>query len=140
MSDCYLDDDGYLSGDFMAVEGVPEEAECAPQSLWIGVLPVFCGNEPSAEPMIQICYQEAHLRGSLAGPVWITPAVWRELNAAVEWRLRKREKMHRGAKSKGRCHTCGKKLWFRAVYCGKCVRAGRRKDRQQRAMIRRKPR
>jgi hypothetical protein len=54
------------------------------------VRPIFYGGNEPGEVMIQVCYQEAHMAGPLAGPVWITPAVWRELNAAVEWRLRKR--------------------------------------------------
>lgn len=94
MSECYLDDDGTLSCDFTVVEGVPEDAETAAQSLWIGVRPIWYGTEPG-EVMIQVCYQEAHMSGPLAGPVRITPAVWRELNAAVEWRLRKRERRWR---------------------------------------------
>lgn len=134
MSDCYLDDDGFLSADFTVTEGVPEEAECAPQSLWIGVRPVYYGNEPSQEPMIQVCYQEAHMGGPLAGPVWITPAVWRELNAAVEWRLKERKRMHRGRKSgKKKCFNCGRRIWFyRGLLCRKCVRKDRKVDRDMR--------
>ena len=126
MSGCYLDDDGSLSADFTVVEG--DEEGVTPQSLWIGVRPVYYGNEPSDEPMIQVCYQEAHMDGPLAGPVWITPAVWRELNAAVEWRLKRREKMHASGKPRGRrCLKCGKRMRFisRAL-CGKCHRRGKK--------------
>lgn len=141
MRDCYLDDDGSLSVDFIVVEGTEEEV--TPQSLWVGVRPVFYGTEPSEEPMIQVCYQEAHMSGPLAGPVWITPAVWRELNAAVEWRLKERKKMHREGKAphSRRCLDCGKKLHFgRRITCRRCWKLAKKKDRQQRKTIRRKPR
>ena len=88
MEDSYLDDDGDLSSDFTVVEVTAEEV--TPQSLWVGVRPVFLGSVQSEKPMIQVCYQEAHMSGPLAGPVWIEPSVWRELNRAVERRLKKR--------------------------------------------------
>jgi len=91
MTECNLDDDGGLSSDFIAVEGVPG-TEVTPQSLWIGVRPVYDESGPSQDPMVQICYQEEHGHGPLSGPVWITPAVWRELNHAVEWRLKRRRR------------------------------------------------
>jgi len=87
-TECYLDDDQMPSGDFTAVEA--EDSSGHRQSLWVGVRSVFHGNQPSQEPMVQICYQEEHMSGPLAGPVWLTPAVWRQLNRAVEWRLRRR--------------------------------------------------
>lgn len=90
MSECHLDDDGMPSGDFIAVEAAGPFGER--QSLWIGVRSVYYGNEPSREPMVQICYQEKHMAGPLAGPVWLTPEVWRELNRAVEWRLKRRRR------------------------------------------------
>lgn len=128
-----------LSADFTLVEEA--SGDCTPQSLWIGVRPVYCGNEPSREPVIQVCYQEAHMSGPLAGPVWITPDAWRELNAAVEWRLKERKKMHRGGKAGRRCLDCGRKLHFgRMVACRRCARLGRKADRRQRKMIRKKPR
>ena len=131
MSDCYLDDDGMLSADFTVTEGASEED--VPQSLWIGVRPVFYGSETSPEPMVQVCYQEAHMSGPLAGPVWITPAVWRELNDAVEWRLKEREKMHRGGKNgKKKCFNgCGRRVRFRLI-CGPCRRKARKIDRDMR--------
>lgn len=92
-TECHLDDDGMPSGDFIAVEA--EDADGSRQSLWVGVRPVFHGNKPSREPMIQICYQEKHMGGPLAGPVWLTPAVWRQLNRAVEWRLQRKLPLHR---------------------------------------------
>jgi hypothetical protein len=127
VSDCYLDDDGMLSADFTVVEGT-EETECTPQSLWVGVRPVFYGSEPSDVPMIQVCYQEAHMGGALAGPVWITPEVWRELNAAVEWRLKEREKMFRRRKTKKYCPGCKKnRRWFPRMICRRCYRQGEKK-------------
>jgi hypothetical protein len=88
MKECRLEDDGGLSSDFIVIE--EDEEGVTPQSLWIGVRPVYYDNVPSKEPVIQVCYQQAHMDAPLAGPVWITPSVWRELNAAVEWRLKKR--------------------------------------------------
>lgn len=141
MGNCYLDDDGMLSADFTVVEEAPGGS--TPQSLWVGVRPIFYGNKPSEEPMIQVCYQEAHMSGPLSGPVWITPEVWRELNAAVEWRLKEREKMHRGGKAprSRRCLGCGKKLRLgSSVACRRCRKQDKRADRQRRKMIRKKPR
>lgn len=141
MGNCYLDDDGMLSADFTVVEEAPGGS--TPQSLWVGVRPIFYGNKPSGEPMIQVCYQEAHMSGPLAGPVWITPGVWRELNAAVEWRLSEREKMHRGGKAprSRRCLECGKLLHLgRMIICRRCTRLAKRKNRRDRRAIRKKPR
>jgi hypothetical protein len=89
--ECYLDDDGHLSSDFIAVEGVPDGVQCAPQALWIGVRPVWRGSEPG-EVMVQVCYQEAHMASLLSGPVWLTPKVWRQLDRAVRRRLRHRKR------------------------------------------------
>jgi hypothetical protein len=126
VSNCYLDDDGMLSADFTAVEA--DEEGVTPQSLWVGVRPVFHENEPG-EVMIQVCYQEAHMAGPLLGPVWITPAVWRELNAAVEWRLREREKMFRRRKAaKKHCPACKKnRRRFAGMICRKCYRKGEKR-------------
>jgi hypothetical protein len=79
-----LDDDGYLSSDFTAIE------EDDQQALWIGVRPVWHENKPG-EIMVQICYQEKYNSGTLQGPVWLTPETWRELEHAVNWRLNHRE-------------------------------------------------
>jgi len=126
VSDCYLDDDGMLSADFTVIEEV--SGEDVPQSLWIGVRPVYYGDEVSREPMVQVCYQEAHMSGLLAGPVWITPAVWRELNDAVEWRLRERERMHRRENAwKKTCPGCGKNRRFTRMVCRKCYRKGKKR-------------
>ena len=92
---------------------------------------MYCGNEPSPEPMVQVRYQQAHMSEPLSGAVWVTPAVWRELNAAVEWRLKEREKMtHRSGKTgkKKRCEGCGKsKRWFTGIICRRCYRKGKKK-------------
>jgi hypothetical protein len=122
-----------LSADFSVVEGA--SGDRAPQSLWIGVRPVYYGNEPSEEPMVQVCYQKTHMTGPLAGPVWITPEIWRELNAAVEWRLRERGKMHRGGKAprSRRCYECGKKLRFGTrLVCRRCWKLAKKKDKKDR--------
>jgi hypothetical protein len=81
-----LDDDGFPSVDFIAVEEPDQKGHA--QGLWIGVRPAFYGNDKSTEPMIQICYQEDYMHASLLGPVWITPETWREINKAVKWRVR----------------------------------------------------
>lgn len=79
---CRLEDDGYRSSDFIVVE-----AGRKPQALWIGVRPVFTGNEPTPEPMVQVCLQYEFMSDSLHGPVFIEPEVWDQLVKAVRWRL-----------------------------------------------------
>lgn len=87
MDNCHLDDDQMPSGEFIAVE----EAENGHrQSLWVRVGPVYYGEEKDPDPRVWICYQEEHMGGPLAGPVMLTPEVWRELVKAVEWRLKKK--------------------------------------------------
>lgn len=90
MTECYLDDDG-LSPEVQAVEAIEEGAECRPQSLHVRVGPVFYGDSiPDPVPGVWVEYQELH-EGSLPlGPVLLTPEVWRELNRAVEKRLRRK--------------------------------------------------
>lgn len=83
-----IDDDGYPSTEILAIE---EEHAGGQQSLWVGVRPIYHGSEPG-EIMVQVCYQQHHNAGTLAGPVWLSPSTWRELNRAVEWRLRRHEK------------------------------------------------
>lgn len=97
---CYLDDDGSLSADIIVAE--EENTEGHRQSLWVSVRPVYYGNQPSKEPMVQVCYQEEHMRGPLSGPVWVTPEVWGQLVRAVRWRLRRR-----------RWQNMKRKLWRR---------------------------
>lgn len=82
---CYLDDDG-RSPEVQAVEAGDD-----PQSLAVRVGPVFYEHGMGDEPGVWIEYQERHMRGPLTGPVLLTPKVWRELNRAVERRLRRRE-------------------------------------------------
>lgn len=86
--DCHLDDDG--GPEVYAVEAT--DGYCHRQSLHIRVGPVFHGGEEATEPGVWIEYQEVHLGCLPAGPVLLTPEVWRELNIAVEYRLRRRRK------------------------------------------------
>jgi hypothetical protein len=81
--ECYLDDDG-LSPEVHAVE-----AGADPQALCVRVGPVFYAEGRAQEPGVWIEYQEHHEAGPLTGPVLITPEVWRQLNRAVERRLRR---------------------------------------------------
>jgi hypothetical protein len=81
--DCHLDDDG--GPEVYAVEAT--DGYCHRQSLHIRVGPVFHGGEEAAEPGVWVEYQEEHLKCLPAGPVLLTPEVWRELNKAVEARL-----------------------------------------------------
>lgn len=74
---CYLDDDG--GSVVIAVEAGEEHR----QSLEVRVGPVFDGNEQRDEPGVWISYQESHLKTLPAGPVLLTPVVWRQLAAAV---------------------------------------------------------
>lgn len=82
-----LDDDGHPSSDFIAIEA---EHDGGQQALWIGVRPIWYGDE-RGEVMVQIEYQEHYNGGPLAGPVWLTPQTWRQVAAAVEWRLQRHE-------------------------------------------------
>lgn len=82
---CELDDDG--GPVVMAIEAPDSSGH--KQSLWIRVGPVFYSGKQAKEPGVWVEYQPEHLRSSTEGPILLTPAVWRQLNAAVEWRLRK---------------------------------------------------
>lgn len=84
----HLEDDGGLSSDFIAVE-TPADVE-KPQSLWVAVRHGYHGNDPDGELIVQILYQEKHMDSVLAGPVFLSVETWRELNRAVERRLRDR--------------------------------------------------
>jgi len=84
---CYLDDDG--GSEVRAVEEAGPG--CCRQSLHVRVGPVFYDSDvPGTEPGVWIEYQEEHEASLPAGPVLLTPAVWRELNAAVETRLKRK--------------------------------------------------
>jgi hypothetical protein len=89
----FIDDPGGLSVDFIAVEA--PEPGVTQQALWVAVRPIYHGNEPSSEPMVQIAYQEAHMQGNLQGPVWLSTDTWRQLNRAVEHRIKAHEKRKR---------------------------------------------
>ncbi len=91
----YLDDDGNVE-----VIAIEDPAQGHHQSLWVRVGPVFYGDGQSREPGVWVCYQQAHMAGPLAGPVLLSPQTWRELNRAVERRLRR-----------------GLPLWKRLVSC-----------------------
>lgn len=82
--DSFLDDDGFASGDFIAVEAPVNGKR---QALWIGIRPVWSEEGPSRRPMIQICYQEDYLKAPLAGPVWLSEQTWDQIVDAVDWRL-----------------------------------------------------
>jgi hypothetical protein len=87
--ECHLEDDGGGT-EAVAIEAVQSDGHR--QSLWVRVGPVYYGGEQAAEPGVWITYQENHMHTPLAGPVLLTPAVWRELSAAVEERLARHEK------------------------------------------------
>ena len=89
----FIDDPGGLSVDFIAVEA-PDEAGHK-QALWVAVRHVYYGNEQSSEPVVQIAYQEEHMKGNLQGPVFLSIATWRHLNTAVESRVKGHEKRKR---------------------------------------------
>jgi hypothetical protein len=85
---CFLDDDGGSA--VIAVEAADSQGHR--QSFEVRVGPVFYGSsKAAAEPGIWICYQEEHQHSRPAGPVLLTPAVWREMARAVELRLTERE-------------------------------------------------
>jgi len=137
MADCYLDDDG--GPEVAAIEAAT--GDCKPQALCVRVGPVFFQDGEAREPGIWVEYQEAWMASPLCGPVLLTPEVWRELNKAVERRLKKRKKMHREGKSRRVCMDCGRKLRFTlSAFCRKCRRSDRKKDRARRKMIRKRPR
>lgn len=77
-----LEDDGSRSSDFIAIE------EDDQQALWVGVRPVYSGAVKSNQPVVQIEYQHKWQGSDLQGPVFLSPQTWRDLNRAVEWRLR----------------------------------------------------
>lgn len=77
-----VDDDG---AEVIAVEEADD-----PQALWFRVGQVYDGDTLRKEPGIWINYQERYMASGLSGPVLLTPAVWRELVAAVDARLRRR--------------------------------------------------
>lgn len=86
MNECRLDDDGSPSDQIIAVEAGND-----PQALWMRVGPVWDGDEVRDEPGVWIEWQDRYMASSLAGPILLTPAVWRELVQAVEWRLARRD-------------------------------------------------
>lgn len=84
--ECRLQDHGGLSADVMAVE-----AGSRPQALWVAVRPAWHGDVQDKAPSVWICLQDVYMGSGLNGPVMLAPEVWRQLAAAVEWRLRQRE-------------------------------------------------
>ena len=93
--ECYLEDGG---SEITAVEAGNEQA------LHVRVGPVYHGNEQDPTPGVWIEYQEKYMAAPLAGPVLLTPKVWRQLNKAVEARFR----------GVGRCEPLWKR-WLRGV-------------------------
>ena len=85
MGDSYLDDDG-------GAEVVAVEEAAQPGALWVRVGPVWEGEQVRGEPGVWVDYQKIHLQSPLSGVLLFTPAVWRQLAAAVEARLTEREK------------------------------------------------
>lgn len=90
MGDCFLEDDGYPSGEIIAVEAGDD-----PQALWVRVGLVFDDDHIRDEPGVWIGWQDGYMKSNLIGPILLTPAAWRELASAVEWRLRRKEKRWR---------------------------------------------
>jgi hypothetical protein len=62
------------------------------QALWVRVGPVWDGDIERGDPGVWVEYQEQYLTGDLQGPVLLTPASWRALNAGVEARLRRKRR------------------------------------------------
>lgn len=87
-----LDDDDSPASDFIAVEAEHDNGD--QQALWVGVRPIWYGDQ-RGEVMVQLCYQQQYNASTLAGPVWLTPQTWRDLNRAVEWRLRRHEPLYK---------------------------------------------
>lgn len=81
-------DDGGLSSEVICVEAAPEGR--TPQALWVRVGPVFSPEGERSEPGVWITYQVGYYETDMAGPVLLSPAKWRELAEAVEWRLREK--------------------------------------------------
>lgn len=77
-----LDDDG--GSCVIAIE-----AGDSAQSLWVRVGPIYDGATPRPEPGVWVEYQQRHMASPLLGPILLTPAAWRQLNRAVETRLRR---------------------------------------------------
>jgi hypothetical protein len=124
VNECYLDDDG---GPLVsAVEAADPGGHR--QSLHVRTGPAFYGNQAGG-PVVWIEYQPEHEKSPAMGPVLLIPEVWRELNRAVEQRLREREKMQG---KKRECFACGKRIRFRSVVCGRCSRKAKRQDRKNR--------
>lgn len=80
---CFLDDDG--GSVVIAVEAADSAGHR--QCLEVRVGPVFYDGQAAARPGVWVCYQHEHQASLPAGPVLLTPQVWRELAAAVEARL-----------------------------------------------------
>jgi hypothetical protein len=72
----HLEDDGGLSSDFTIHDDE--------QTLWIGVRPIWYGNDREDHPTIQVCYQNHG--EALQGPVFIDEDTWDQVVRAVEWR------------------------------------------------------
>jgi len=67
--------------------------DCADQSLWIRVGPIFrAHNEIDDEPGIWVEYQTRHMDSDLLGPVLITAKNWDELDKIVRERIAKFDK------------------------------------------------
>lgn len=90
MNGCHLDDDQMPSGEILAVEEADSSGHR--QSLWVRVGPVWYGDKQDPDPRVWICYQEEHMGGPLAGPVMLTPEVWKQLTEAVAWRLKRKKR------------------------------------------------
>lgn len=78
-----LDDDGFLSGEFLAIEDPDSTGH--KQALWVRVGPAY--REDGNTLGVWISYQKEHMKSSLEGPVLLDIQTWRELNEAVEKRL-----------------------------------------------------
>lgn len=81
----YVDDDG--GPEMVAVESPDSLGH--KQSLHVRVGPVYDGGGLRDEPGVWVEYQQEHRKSVPAGPILLTPKVWRELAAGVEERLLK---------------------------------------------------
>jgi len=86
----YLDDDGGLSSDFVVIEAPDSTGH--KQALWAAVRPVWHGDQPSEEPVVQVCYQRDSMGSPLEGPLFLSLDTWRKLNQAVERRIAERKR------------------------------------------------
>lgn len=94
MKECHIDDDG---GSIVIAIEAPDSSGHR-QSLWFRVGMVFYGDDVADEPGVWVEYQEEHNSSSMAGPILITPEVWKQLSHAVNHRISRYAKWRRYAR------------------------------------------